>query len=233
MQGQAVDYVKSAMGNGSDGVWTGTTFQAPADTSPGLLFPPSLHGSFERFSIMPSLAPAVSRLETMMIYTDGACASNGLASPRGGFAFVFNTTPGGTVSLALEQRGPDHELHVHTSNRAELRAVIAALAFRAWGGERWKRVVVVTDSEYVGKGATTWMRTWAGNGWRTSAGQPVANRDLWEALSARLGDLARQGCEVSFWMVPRHWNTLADAAAKAGTEMESPEYFTAVYGAMI
>ncbi|KAF7360061.1 RNase H domain protein [Mycena venus] len=173
------------------------------------------------FTFTPSSAPAVSRLETMMIYTDGACASNGLASPRGGFAFVFNITPGGK------------ELHVHTSNRAELRAVVAALAFRAWSGEGWRRVVVVTDSEYVGKGATTWMRTWSRNGWRTSADRPVANRDLWEALSVCLGDLAGQGCEVSFWMVPRHWNTLADAAAKAATEMENDKYFTTIYGAMI
>ncbi|KAF8145764.1 ribonuclease H-like domain-containing protein [Mycena galopus ATCC 62051] len=169
----------------------------------------------------------------MMIYTDGACASNGLASPRGGFAFVFNTTPGGKVSCALEQRGPDEDVHVHTSNRAELRAVVAALTFRAWGGEGWKRVVIVTDSEYVGKGATTWMRNWAGNGWRTSTGQPVLNRDLWEALSVALGKLANDGCEMSFWMVPRSWNDLADAAAKAGTEMESDEHFTPIYGVLV
>ncbi|KAJ7454511.1 ribonuclease H-like domain-containing protein [Mycena latifolia] len=183
----------------------------------------------ERFCIRRRFVPAISHLKTMMIYTDGACASNGLASPRAGFAFVFNLSPGGKSSGAVEQKGPGGQVYTHTSNRAELRAVIAALKFRAWWDEGWKRVVIVTDSEYVSEGATIWMRSWARRGWRTAAGSPAANRDLWEALSDILGGYASSGCEISFWRVPRTWNTLADAAAKAATELEvSGEYANTV-----
>jgi ribonuclease HI len=93
--------------------------------------------------------------------------------------------------------------------------------------------VIVTDSEYVGKGATTWMRKWARNGWCTSSGKQAANRDLWEALSEAMGCCADGGCEVSFWMVSRKWNTLADAAAKAAIQLESAAQYADIYGIMV
>ncbi|KAJ7172930.1 ribonuclease H-like domain-containing protein, partial [Mycena crocata] len=166
--------------------------------------------------------PEISDLKTMMIYTDSACASNGLADPRAGYAFVFNCTPDGTG-----------QVYQHTNNRAELRAVIAALEFRSWWGEGWKRIVIVADSEYVGKGATLWMRKWAENGWRTAAGKPVANRDLWEALSEAMGGYASGGCEVSFWVVPRAWNSLADAAAKAAVELKGDKEYRNALGFLV
>jgi ribonuclease HI len=219
----------------SDGVWTGTPFDAPADTAPDFIFPVRLINNTggiprERFCIRRRFVPTISDLKTMMIYTDGACSSNGLASSRAGFGFVFNNDPAGKISSALEQKGPDGQVYQHTNNRAELRAVIAALKFRVWWGEGWKRIVIVTDSEYVGKGATIWMRKWAGAGWCTAAGKPAANRDLWEALSEALGTYAGGGCEISFWTVPRRWNTLADAAAKIGIALKGADKYENVVG---
>ncbi|KAJ7192292.1 ribonuclease H-like domain-containing protein, partial [Mycena pura] len=222
----------------SNGVWTGTRFEAPAHAAPDFVFPVRPINTLsslvvERFCIRRRFVPAISPLKTMMIYTDGACASNGLASARAGFAFVFNLSPAGNNSGAVEQKGPGGQVHPHTSNRAELRAVIAALSFRGWWGEGWTRVVIVTDSEYVSEGATIRMRNWARRGWRTSAGSPAANRDLWEALSDILGGYARSGCEISFWRVPRKWNTLADAAAKAATELEGSGEYTNTLGILV
>ncbi|KAJ7276927.1 ribonuclease H-like domain-containing protein [Mycena rebaudengoi] len=235
---QAVTHSKSVMGDGNNGVWTGTRFEPPAHTAPDFVFPVRLVNNSSsvprhRFCIRRRFVPAISHLKTMMIYTDGACASNGLASPRAGFAFIFNPSPGGKASGAVEQKGPDGQEYAHTSNRAELRAVIAALKFRGWWGEGWTRVVIVTDSEYVSEGATVRMRNWARRGWRTAAGRPAANRDLWEALSDVLGGYATSGCEISFWRVPREWNTLADAAAKAATELEVSEEFIDSVGVLV
>jgi ribonuclease HI len=154
----------------------------------------------------------------MLIFTDGSCLANGAADARAGWAFIFRPGSEGVVSGVLEQKGPDDELHRATSNRAELRAAIAALEFRAWWGEGWERIVVATDSEYVVHGATAWLRSWAARGWRTSGGSPARNRDLWERLSERMGMCVEGGCEVSFWRVPRAWNTEADQAAKAAAE---------------
>ncbi|KAH7013366.1 ribonuclease H-like domain-containing protein [Ilyonectria destructans] len=233
---QSVARAKRIMGSGD--VWTGTMFEAPADMSPTFMFPVRLINNLnnnraERFCIRRRFAPAVTDLKTMAVYTDGACASNGLATPRGAFAFVFNHASNGVHARALENKGPTGEVLTHTSNRAELRAVIAFLKFRVWWGEGWKRIVVISDSEYVCKGATTWLRNWAGNNWRTAAGRPAANRDLWEVLSELLGTYAEGGCEISFWAVPRSCNTRADAAAKAACELESPDDFTHVNGILV
>ena len=46
-------------------------------------------------------------------------------------------------------------------------------------------VEVVTDSTYLKKGITSWIRGWKRNGWQTKEGKPVLNRDLWEALDAQ------------------------------------------------
>ena len=104
----------------------------------------------------------------VVIHTDGAC--------------IPNPGPGGWG--ALLQQG-SHELELcggeageTTNNRMELMAPIRAL-------EALKRRSVVqihTDSTYVRNGITKWVAAWAGNGWRTSAKQPVKNVDLWQRL---------------------------------------------------
>jgi ribonuclease HI len=152
------------------------------------------------------------------MFTDGSCLANGTEDAQGGWAFIIKPGPDGVVSGVLEQKGPDGQLYAATSNRAELRGAIAALEFRAWWGEGWERIVIATDSEYVAYGATAWLRSWASRNWRTSGGSPVANRDLWEKLSERMGACAEGGCETSFWRVPRAWNTEADQAAKAAAK---------------
>jgi ribonuclease HI len=43
-------------------------------------------------------------------------------------------------------------------------------------------VEVITDSEYVKNGITTWIHGWKRNGWKTASKKPVVNQDLWEQL---------------------------------------------------
>jgi ribonuclease HI len=106
------------------------------------------------------------------IFTDGAC--------RG------NPGPGGWAALL---RHGDHEKVLAgaeretTNNRMELQAAIEALAAL----KRRTRVVLTTDSQYVRQGITQWLPVWKRNGWKTSARQPVKNRDLWERLDALAG----------------------------------------------
>ncbi|KAK4126959.1 hypothetical protein N657DRAFT_564359, partial [Parathielavia appendiculata] len=57
-------------------------------------------------------------------------------------------TPG-ALAFPLETHGPSGEQAEPTTNQAKLHAVIAALQFRAWGCEGWRRVVVLMDREYI------------------------------------------------------------------------------------
>ena len=43
-------------------------------------------------------------------------------------------------------------------------------------------VEIITDSEYVKNGITTWIHGWKRNGWKRADKKPVVNRDLWVML---------------------------------------------------
>jgi ribonuclease HI len=76
--------------------------------------------------------------------------------------------------------------------------------------------VLASDSEYVVSGACAWILKWRTNGWVTSQGREVANKDLWELLEIRMRELEEYGTQVMFWKIPRAWNE-ADVLAKAAT----------------
>jgi len=111
-------------------------------------------------------------MSSIVIHTDGGCSGN---PGPGGWAFVLRG-PGSEIV------GSGGEADT-TNNRMELRAVIEALReverLAQPGG-----VELVTDSQYVKNGITTWIHAWKRNGWRTSAKEPVKNRELWEELDA-------------------------------------------------
>ena len=181
--------------------------------------------------------------EQMLLYTDGACSNNGQFSATAGCAFVYRPSSfappnDGTVSFPLEIQGPSGVTYPPTSNRAELRAVIAALQFRSWTSEGWTELVIATDSEYVVLGATQWVRGWLQNGWLTNKKTPVKNRDLWELLLQRIQELFLQRMQdvrfrVLFWRIPREWNQLADQGAKAAVKEDAPTKFTPIHGVLV
>jgi ribonuclease HI len=65
-----------------------------------------------------------------------------------------------------------------TNNRMEITAAIEGLRALREPCE----VEVVTDSEYLKNGITTWIKGWKRNGWKTAARKPVVNQDLWMTL---------------------------------------------------
>lgn len=110
---------------------------------------------------------------------DGACSGN--------------PGPGGWGALLRFEDGTVRELggaaRDTTNNRMELTAALALLeALRDL--PRHPSLVLRTDSRYLIDGLGKWMAGWKRKGWRTTAGAPVLNRDLWEQLDrARLPDL--------------------------------------------
>ncbi|KAF4923267.1 Ribonuclease H [Colletotrichum viniferum] len=210
-----------------------TVFEPGNDAlSPVDHFPPGVSRK-----AIPNVIRFINRYDKSeaLIYTDGACLDNGAAKARGGCAFVFKPTysekESGVVSLRLEDQGPGGEIYQHTSNRAELRAVIAALRFREWYGEGFKSIVIATDSTYVVNGATDWVRAWMRKDWHLSTGGGVKNRDLWETLLLRIEQLKARGMQVRFWRIPRQWNGEADRAAKdAAANLPVSEKFCDVHG---
>ncbi|MDY0013184.1 MAG: ribonuclease HI [Rhodocyclaceae bacterium] len=141
-------------------------------------------------------------MDEVEIFTDGACSGN--------------PGPGGWGAL-LRTGGFEKEIWggepATTNNRMELLAVIQALNLL----KRPVKARVHTDSQYVQKGISEWIKGWKARGWKTAGKTPVKNEDLWRAL-----DAAAQRHEVAWIWVRGHAghveNERADALARKGVE---------------
>jgi len=103
------------------------------------------------------------------IITDGSCLGN---PGRGGWACILRFN-----EHKRELFG--HAPHT-TNNRMELTAAIEGLKALKEPCE----VEVITDSEYLKNGISSWIANWKRRGWMTTEKKPVVNRDLWEELDA-------------------------------------------------
>ena len=101
------------------------------------------------------------------IFTDGACSGN--------------PGPGGWAAL-LRYNGHEKEISggefETTNNRMEMMAVIEGLAAL----KKSSKVTLYTDSQYVQKGVTEWMKGWKAKGWPTR----IKNQDLWLRIDSEI-----------------------------------------------
>jgi ribonuclease HI len=106
-------------------------------------------------------------VKKVQVITDGAC--------------IGNPGPGGWAAIL---RYNEHKKEIWgcekqtTNNRMELRAAIEGLRALREGCE----VEVVTDSEYLKNGITTWIHAWKRKNWMKGPDNPVKNADLWKEL---------------------------------------------------
>jgi len=142
--------------------------------------------------------------QRMKIFTDGGCTGN--------------PGPGGWAALILVDEDDPVELSggdpSTTNNRMELTAVIEALQHISLRYGVNTPVEIHTDSQYVQKGISQWMNGWIAKGWKTAAGKPVKNKDLW--LTLRELDT---GMDVKWYWVKGHsgnqWNERCDELVAA------------------
>jgi ribonuclease HI len=144
-------------------------------------------------------------MNTIDIYTDGACKGN--------------PGPGGWGVL-LKSAGTEKELFGGeantTNNRMEMMAVIQALEAL----KRPCKVNLFLDSKYVLQGITEWIVGWKARGWKTASKEPVKNVELWQRLDALV---ASGGHEINWRWVKGHagdpGNERADGLANKGVAM--------------
>jgi len=152
---------------------------------------------------------------SIMIFTDGAASGN---PGPGGWAAVVATPDGHVRELG------GGEAHT-TNNRMEMTAAIEALRFVR---DHSAPVTIHTDSTYLIKGISGWISGWRRRGWKTSAGEPVKNRELWEALD-ELTRARPSSARVTWSHVRGHvgvpGNERVDAIAVAFTRGESPDLY--------
>ena len=103
--------------------------------------------------------------------TDGACSGN---PGKGGWGGLIVFNDGSEIEIGGAEQST-------TNNRMELMAAIKTL-------EKLKQYTLKenfklrTDSKYLIEGYGNWINNWKKNGWKTSAGKPVQNLDLWQEI---------------------------------------------------
>ena len=137
-------------------------------------------------------------MKELTIYTDGACSGN--PGPGGwGAVLIYG-------SFRKELSGACADT---TNNRMELTAAIEALNAL----KESCKVDLYTDSAYLCRSFNeAWLDRWIANGWKTAAGKPVENQDLWKWLLTVM-----QPHQVTIIKVKGHadnpWNNRCDELA--------------------
>ncbi|BAY97441.1 ribonuclease H [Tolypothrix tenuis PCC 7101] len=140
----------------------------------------------------------MSQRKIQSIYTDGACTGN--------------PGPGGWGVVVYFNDGSIHEIggassHT-TNNKMEMQAAIAGLQFLQTSGQT-QPITLYTDSEYLIKSVTQWIKGWKQRGWKKADGKPVQNQDLletldelnsyivkWEYVRGHSGNVGNERCDV-------------------------------------
>jgi len=119
--------------------------------------------------------------ERIQCYTDGSCLGN---PGPGGYAYSFILNE----KVVFEHQSGAVET---TNNRMELSAVLDALSWIQTHLDLIpeKSVEVITDSKYVKKGITEWLKTWKEQEWKRQNGE-LKNVDLWKKVSCSLDELS-------------------------------------------
>lgn len=135
------------------------------------------------------------------IYTDGSSLANGRAGASAGVGVYFGIEDPRNVSERLEGEP-------QTNQRAELTAILRALQAVSVDQD----VRIISDSKYSISCVTQWYTNWERNGWKTQ-GKDVKNRDLIEAIRAKIQDRDDSGTQTMFQWVKGHGEDMGNAAA--------------------
>jgi ribonuclease HI len=146
------------------------------------------------------------------VYTDGSCLGN---PGNGGWAFLVkkNDIISSRSGFVLNT----------TNNQMELTAAIKAIEFIDTNDV----INLLTDSNYVKNGITSWIKNWKINNWKNSSKQPVKNKDLWERL-----DELNSTKSVNWQWVKAHstnnYNNQVDLLARQSAESLTESSFDGV-----
>ncbi|KFQ20697.1 PREDICTED: ribonuclease H1, partial [Merops nubicus] len=140
-----------------------------------------------------------------VVYTDGCCSGNGRNRARAGIGVYWG--PGHPLNTS--ERLPGRQ----TNQRAEIHA--ACKAIEQAKSQNIKKLIIYTDSKFTINGITSWVDNWKTNGWRTSSGGSVINKEDFERLDNLSKDI-----EIQWMHIPGHagfqGNEEADRLAREG-----------------
>jgi len=131
-------------------------------------------------------------IETIIVFTDGACSNNGYLNAKAGIGIHF---PNGELPdlNRVVKKNP-------TNQRAELYAILVALYYIDKKlGLADKKIIIKSDSQYSINCVTKWVNGWKKNGWLKKDGAKVKNKEIISRIDHYL-----QNYDVEFEHVKAH-----------------------------
>ena len=122
----------------------------------------------------------MNALPRVAVFADESCLGNGRdgQNPGGAAGLIEYRAPStGTVRLDYWISEPGT-----TNNRMALRSAIEAMRILSRKGRRLE-VRFTSDSQYLVKGMSEWVRGWKARGWKRREGE-IENLALWKELDA-------------------------------------------------
>ena len=139
------------------------------------------------------------------IFTDGACSGN---PGVGGWGVILR--------YGKNEKELSGGADLTTNNQMEMAAVIEALKILKEPCD----ITLTTDSQYVVRGMTEWLKDWVVRDWKTASKKSVANQELWQKLK-----LLSEKHKISWKWVKGHAghpeNERCDALARSYIEKHS------------
>ncbi|KAK8179068.1 ribonuclease H-like domain-containing protein [Phyllosticta citribraziliensis] len=145
----------------------------------------------ERF-FLQSPAERYFSHEVPVVFTDGACLSNGNEGAKAGWGVAIGTHRSDQFDSSFS--GNERR----TNQRAELLGVNGGMHWgiykiraetptdQCWVDAQFNALVIATDSEYAVKGLTEWLPEWKENNFRTSTGRRPQNESIFRNLDNEL-----------------------------------------------
>ena len=153
-----------------------------------------------------------ARNSMLRVYTDGSSLRNGQEGAFAGVGIYFGPSDErsvlGSRSCSIERTNDFRNIseplagNRQTNQRAELTAILRAIEVVP----RDRDLTIVTDSQYAINCCTTWYQAWLRNGWKTSSGKAVENRDIIENIQGRISERENMGAKTHFEWIKGHAN---------------------------
>lgn len=182
----------------------------------------SSYGGSSSFLSSTRSKPLEPKRDVQKIYTDGSSRGNQHANPKAGYGVYYG--PGDSRNVAVPLGDVENTDVKRSNQRAELHGMGHALreieSSHNKGSDQ--KYEIYTDSQYARNALEEWTPKWRDNGWTSTAGKDVANRDIIEDASDRLDSLRSKGVNIDIRHVKGHGtnqgNIEADRLANIGAE---------------
>lgn len=136
----------------------------------------------------------------VVIAIDGACRRNGQPNcvSAGGIFIMRYDEDNRLVDTRVLT---NYEIN-STNQRGELLALLTALD-NVW--ESKEHAQIITDSEYIFNAMTKeWCNNWSKKGWKTAAGDPVKNKDIWLEIINAQNRCEEANLELAYYHIKGH-----------------------------